>query len=136
MWLETVKSESLPVALSPLVVPILGFFFSDVFNPIAIILQAVISYIGMAVVGVPIVGYLVKKDKLSNLFIGFYGMLGGAIFGLVVGLVMLFTSVGDIRAFQTFSAGLITLLSLGYGAVTGFVVGATFGVIRHIRNEA
>ncbi len=136
MWLETIKSEPFPVALSPLVVPILSFFFSEIFSPIALLIQTLFSYISMAVIGIPIVAYLIKKDRLSSVFIGFYGMLGGTVYGLVVGIVVLLVSVGDIRAIQSFSAGLIILISTGYSAIIGFTVGATFGAIRYIRNEA
>ena len=134
MWLETVKSELIPISLAPLVVPIVGFFLSETFHPISIVIQVLIPYIGMGVIGVPIISYLIKRDKLSSIFIGLYGMLGGAVFGLIVGLIILAVSIGDIATIQVSGLGFVSLLSILYGGGVGLVIGVTFGLIRQLTN--
>jgi hypothetical protein len=131
----TVKTEILAIMIAPLTVPVSAYFFSEEFNPEILFVILIAAYFGMIVIGIPMLKILSHKNKMTGLWLGVGGLLGGAFLALCTSLIVLLISTENIIEAVSLIFPDFVLAVIGIGAVCGILVGGTFGVIRHVKNE-
>ena len=117
--------DKVALAVTPLLVPIVFVVFaifegSSIWNTFGVLLALVFSYLGMLVVGLPVIFWLKNKEKLSLIYLIFVGGIVGA----MVWNTFLF-SLG----FLLDSTAQLSVVSLFGGALIGAVHGLVFSLL-------
>lgn len=117
--------DKIALAVTPLLAPIVLVVFSifngsSTWNTFGFLVSLVFSYIGMLVIGLPVILWLNNKDKLSQIHL----ILAGGVVGVVVWNTFLFF-LGFILA-NTAQFSFVTLFG---GALIGAAHGLVFSLL-------
>jgi len=95
-----------------------------VWGVLEIFISAIFSYMGMFLFGLPVIYYLKNKGALTLAWV--VGI--GAVVGIVVWLIFM-----GLLAIVLGSSSEVGIFSLIFGAVMGFIVSLTYGLISGVK---
>jgi hypothetical protein len=117
------------IGVSPILSTILWSLSSGSLTPMGFIFQIGIAYLGMAVIGLPVLLWLKKTDRYSALWMLAASAISGAVFGLIYLIILLILSGNDFSGSGLILAGMVAILN---GTIVGSSVGLFYIMVMHL----